>query len=154
MLATIRQTKAFLAGLVSSHWCPPADEAWMTIHPLPWELDGNGSLKRRTLEHIARLAGSNWLATAGPRKACARELMSSAIVGDAIITGGFRSLAKLTVNTRLRGRDGQNWLFSHRIEDRSGDAVATVDSRLAVSGEAEWSVFPPYPAMGTAGVGR
>ena len=154
MLATIRQTKAFLAGLVSSHWCPPADEAWMTIRPLPWELDRNGRLKRRPLEDIARLAGRSWLATAGPRKACARELLSSAVIGEASATGGFRSLTKLTVNTRLRGRDGRNWVFSHRIEDRSGDAVATIESKLAVSGEADWSVFPPYPVMDEAGVGQ
>ncbi|MEX0955179.1 MAG: hypothetical protein WDZ83_08210 [Rhizobiaceae bacterium] len=126
----------------------------MTIRPLPWELDGNGRPKRRTLEDIARLAGRNWLATAGPRKACMSERLTSAIVGEARSTGGFTSLTKLTVNTNLRGRDGRNWLFSHRIEDRSGHAVTTIDSKLAVSGEAEWSVFPPYPVAVEAVVGQ
>lgn len=154
MLAMIRHTKAFLAELVSSHWCPPADEAWMTIRPLPWELDGDGRLKRRTLEAIARLAGRGWLATVGPRKAGAGERLSSAVIGEARTTGAFRSVTKLTVNTRLRGRDGRNWLLSHRIEDGSGDAVAIIDSKLAVSGEAEWSVFPPYTVVDEAGVGH
>lgn len=154
MLGTIRRMKVHLAGLVSGHWCPPADEAWMGIRPLPWEMDGNGRLKRQMLDEIVRLAGRNWLATAGPAKARLRGRPTSVIVGEAGTAGRFRSLTRLTVGTKLRRRDSRNWLLSHRIEDPSGHAVAVIEAKVAVSGEAEWSVFPPYPVANEAGVGQ
>jgi hypothetical protein len=154
MLGTVRKMRLHLVERMSGSWCPPADEAWISFRPLPWEIDGDGKLRRAALENIAGLAARNWLATAGPGRACAQGRMIHAIDGDVDTPFPARTMATLTATTRLRGRDSRSWILSHRIEYPSGRAVAIMNSRLAVSSQAEWSVFPPYPVAGEAGAAQ
>lgn len=144
MLGSIRILKTFLVDRIPGCWGPAADEAVTAFRPLPWELGRYGWLNRRALRAIAHKAGRHWLCVAGPRIAVGRIDLRG--VEEAQASGGCGTFERLTVRTRLAGYEKGCRLLCHVVEGANGRQLARLTSRVALSHEAEWAAFPPYPA--------